>query len=208
MVSLLDKYVGEVRQELKHLGIDDNTIVIFTSDNGPHMEGGADPEFFNSNGPLRGFKRDLYEGGVRVPMIVRYPNHVKAGTISNHISAFWDIMPTLAELTKTEIPPAEDTDGISLLPILLNERKQNEHEYLYWEFHEGGGRLALRQGDWKMVVLNAKSKDKEKVELYNLSNDLGETNNLAEGNPERTKAMYEKMKSLRIESDIFPFYSN
>lgn len=208
MVSLLDKYVGEVRQELKDLGIDDNTIVIFTSDNGPHMEGGADPEFFNSNGPLRGFKRDLYEGGVRVPMIVRYPNHIQAGTTSNHISAFWDIMPTLAELTKTEIPADEDTDGISLLPTLLNKGKQKEHEYLYWEFHEGGGRLALRQGDWKMVVLNAKSKDKEKVELYNLSNDLGETNNLAEGNPERTKAMYEKMKSLRIESDIFPFYSN
>ena len=208
MISLLDKYVGEVRQELKDLGIDDNTIVIFTSDNGPHMEGGADPEFFNSNGPLRGFKRDLYEGGVRVPMIVRYPNHIQAGTTSNHISAFWDIMPTLAELTKTEIPADEDTDGISLLPTLLNKGKQKEHEYLYWEFHEGGGRLALRQGDWKMVVLNAKSKDKEKVELYNLSNDLGETNNLAEGNPERTKAMYEKMKSLRIESDIFPFYSN
>ena len=207
MVSLLDKYVGEVLQELKELGIDDNTIVIFTSDNGPHMEGGGDPEFFNSNGPLRGVKRDLYEGGIRVPMIVRYPNHVKAGSTSDHISAFWDIMPTLADITHTQIPANEVTDGISFLPTLLNKGKQKEHEYLYWEFHEGGGRLALREGKWKMVVLNAKSEKKEKIELYNLADDLGETNNLADVDPERTKAMYERMKSLHTESDIFPFYS-
>ena len=207
MVSLLDKYVGEVLQELKELGIDDNTIVIFTSDNGPHMEGGGDPEFFNSNGPLRGVKRDLYEGGIRVPMIVRYPNHVKAGSTSDHISAFWDIMPTLADITHTQIPANEVTDGISFLPTLLNKGKQKEHEYLYWEFHEGGGRLALREGKWKMVVLNAKSEKKEKIELYNLADDLGETNNLADVDPERTKEMYERMKSLHTESDIFPFYS-
>lgn len=207
MVSLLDKYVGEVLQQLKELGIDDNTIVIFTSDNGPHMEGGGDPEFFNSNGPLRGVKRDLYEGGIRVPMIVRYPNHVKAGSTSDHISAFWDIMPTLADITHTQIPANEVTDGISFLPTLLNKGKQKEHEYLYWEFHEGGGRLALREGKWKMVVLNAKSEKKEKIELYNLADDLGETNNLADVDPERTKAMYERMKSLHTESDIFPFYS-
>lgn len=207
MVSLLDKYVGEVLQQLKELGIDDNTIVIFTSDNGPHMEGGGDPEFFNSNGPLRGVKRDLYEGGIRVPMIVRYPNHVKAGSTSDHISAFWDIMPTLADITHTQIPTNEVTDGISFLPTLLNKGKQKEHEYLYWEFHEGGGRLALREGKWKMVVLNAKSEKKEKIELYNLADDLGETNNLADVDPERTKAMYERMKSLHTESDIFPFYS-
>ena len=205
MVSLLDKYVGEVMQELKDLGIDDNTIVIFTSDNGPHMEGGADPEFFNSNGPLRGFKRDLYEGGIRVPMIVRYPNHIKAGSTTDHISAFWDIMPTLADLTNIELPADEVTDGISFLPTLLNKGTQKEHEYLYWEFHEGGGRLALLEGDWKMVILNAKSE--EQVELYNLGDDLGETNNLADANPEMTKEMYDKLKSIRVESDIFPFYT-
>ena len=205
MVSLLDKYVGEVMQELKDLGIDDNTIVIFTSDNGPHMEGGADPKFFNSNGPLRGFKRDLYEGGVRVPMIVRYPNQIKAGATTNHMSAFWDILPTLAEIASVELPADQATDGISFLPTLLNKGKQKEHEYLYWEFHEGGGRLALRQGDWKMVILNAKSE--EKVELYNLANDLGETNNLVDDNPEMTQEMYSKLKSIRVESDIFPFYS-
>ena len=205
MVSLLDKYVGEVIQELKDLGIDDNTIVIFTSDNGPHMEGGADPDFFNSNGPLRGFKRDLYEGGIRVPMIVRYPNQIKAGSTTNHTSAFWDIMPTLADMTNVELPANEVTDGISFLPTLLNKGQQKEHAYLYWEFHEGGGRLALLQGDWKMVILNAKSE--EQVELYNLSDDLGETNNLVDANPEITKEMYDKLKSIRVESNIFPFYT-
>lgn len=207
MVSLLDKYVGEVMQELTELSIDDNTIIIFTSDNGPHMEGGADPEFFNSNGPLRGFKRDLYEGGIRVPMIVRYPEKVQANTTTDHISAFWDIMPTLADLTNVQIPASEQTDGISFLSTLLDEGKQKEHEHLYWEFHEGGGRLALRERDWKMVVLNAKSEDNEKVELYNLASDIGETNNLVDKEPEKAKAMYTKMKSLRKESDIFPFYT-
>ena len=205
MVSLLDKYVGEVIQELKDLGIDDNTIIIFTSDNGPHMEGGADPEFFNSNGPLRGIKRDLYEGGIRVPMIVRYPNHIKAGTKTKHISAFWDIMPTLADFTNIILPVDEQTDGISFLPTLLNKGQQKEHEYLYWEFHEGGGRLALREGDWKMVILNAKTE--EKIELYNLDSDLGETKNLIEAQPEKTEVMYKKLKSIRTESEIFPFYN-
>ena len=206
MVSLLDKYVGDVMQELKDLGIDDNTIVIFTSDNGPHMEGGGDPEFFNGSGPFRGVKRDLYEGGIRVPMIVRYPNHIKAGSTSDHMSAFWDIMPTLADLTHFKLPANVDTDGISFLPTLLDKGKQKEHEYLYWEFHENGGRLALREGDWKIVVLNAKSKDKEVVELYNVVDDLGETTNLAKANPEKTKEMYDKMKTLRTESDAFPCY--
>lgn len=207
MVSLLDKYVGDIMKELKVLGIDDNTILVFTSDNGPHMEGGADPKFFNSSGPLRGVKRDLYEGGVRVPMIVRYPNHIKAGSISNHISAFWDIMPTLAELTHQRLPVNSQTDGISFLPTLLNKGRQKEHEYLFWEFHEGGGRLGMREGDWKIVVLNAQDEEKEKIELYNLAKDLGETKNIAAENPKRTKMMYNKMRSLRIESATFPFYA-
>ena len=208
MVSLLDKYVGEVMAELKELGIDDNTIIIFTSDNGPHTEGGADPAFFNSSGPLRGVKRDLYEGGIRVPMIVRYPNHIKAETTTDHMSAFWDIMPTLADLCNITLPTNANTDGISFLPTLLSKEKQKEHAYLYWEFHEGGGRLALRDGDWKLVVLNAKTKENEKIELYNLADDLGETNNLASAQPEKVKEMYKTMKSMRTESDIFPFYSN
>lgn len=206
MVSLLDKYVGDVIKELIELGIDDNTIVIFTSDNGPHMEGGADPEFFNSSGPLRGIKRDLYEGGIRVPMIVRYPNNVNAGSTTNHISAFWDIMPTLADLIDVKLPKDEQTDGLSFLPTLLNQGQQQEHEYLYWEFHEAGGLLALREGDWKMVVLNAKTE--EDIELYNLADDLGETNNLVDKEPDKTKEMYNKLKSARTESEIFPFYNS
>ena len=207
MVSLLDKYVGDIMKELEVLGIEENTILFFTSDNGPHMEGGADPKFFNSSGPLRGVKRDLYEGGVRVPLIVRYPNHIKAGSSSNHISAFWDIMPTLAEFTHIKLPANIQTDGISFFPTLLNNGKQKKHEYLYWEFHEGGGCLGMREDDWKIVVLDAQSKDKEKVELYNIAKDLGETNNLAAANPKRAKMMYDKMKSLRTESATFPFYT-
>lgn len=140
-------------------------------------------------------------------MIVRYQNHIKGGTKTDHISAFWDIMPTLADLINTEIPANEVTDGVSFLPTLLNKSIQEEHEYLYWEFHERGGRLALRIDDWKMVVLNAKTKKKEKIELYNLADDLGENNNLKDMNPEKTKEMYDKMKTLHTKSDIFPFYS-
>lgn len=206
MVSLLDKYVGEVIAELKHLGIDDNTIVMFTSDNGPHIEGGADPTFFNSSGPLRGVKRDLYEGGIRVPMIVRYPGHVAAGISTDHMSAFWDIMPTLAELTQAEIPAEEQTDGISFLPTLLNKGKQQGHGSLYWEFHEAGGRLALRQGDWKIVVMNAKSEGEKKIELYNLIDDLSENHDLSKDEPEITEQMYQRLIASRIESVIFPFY--
>ena len=114
-------------------------------------------------------------------------------------------MPTLAASINVELPKNEQTDGISFLPTLLNKGQQKEHEYLYWEFHEGGGRLALREGDWKMVVLNAKSD--EKVELYNLANDLGESNNLVDIEPEKSEEIYNKLKSIRTESDIFPFYN-
>lgn len=124
-------------KELKVQDIDNNTILVFTRDNGSHIEGDADPKFFESSGSLRGVKRYLYEVGVRVSMIVGYPNHIKAGSTSNHISTFWDIMPTLAELTHQKLRPNIQTDGISFLPILLNKGKQNKHEYLYWEFHEG-----------------------------------------------------------------------
>ena len=127
--------------------------MFFTSDNGPHREGGADPEFFNSAGPLRGFKRSLYEGGIRVPMIVRYPDHVAAGAVSSQVWAFWDVLPTLAELAGARSP--EGLDGISMVPALLGEtaagRAQKNHEYLYWEFPERGFSQAVRFGDWKAV---------------------------------------------------------
>lgn len=203
MVTRLDWYVGEILDELKKQGLDKNTLVIFTSDNGPHREGGADPDFFDSYGPLKGLKRDVYEGGIRVPMIAWMPQKIAEGTQSEHISAFWDIMPTLAELTNANLPVA--TDGISMLPTLFSSGKQKEHDYLYWEFHELGGRQALRKGDWKAIRLNVGSTDKAKVELYNLRDDLHEDNNLAEQNPEITKELSLLMDKVRTPSALFNF---
>lgn len=207
MVSRLDCYVGEVLAELKRLNIDDNTLIIFTSDNGPHKEGGADPDFFKSYGPLKGLKRDVYEGGIRVPFIARYQGKIGAGQRSNHVSAFWDMMPTFAELANVTIAESVQTDGISMLPTLLNEGKQEEHPYLYWEFHELGGRVAVRQGTWKAVMLQArKGIDQQPIELYDLSNDIHEDNNLAEQYPQKVEEMREIMKAAHVESTIFPFY--
>ena len=132
-VTGVDRAFGQILETLKEQGLDKNTIVIFTSDNGPHHEGGADPDFFKSYGPFRGIKRDVYEGGIRIPMVAWCPGTIKAGAQSDHISAFWDVMPTLAELTGTVLP--EQTDGISFLPTLLSKKNQQAHNYLYWEFH-------------------------------------------------------------------------
>jgi len=203
MVTLLDKQVGEVLAKLKELGLDKNTIVMFTSDNGPHLEGGADPDYFDSNGPLKGYKRDLYEGGIRVPMLAWWPDKIEAGSKSNHVSAFWDIMPTVAELVGVEAP--ESIDGISFLPSLLNKEGQKVHEYLYWEFHEKGGRQALRKGNWKLVRYNVFDPEKATTELYDLSIDIGEDTNVAADNPELVKEMLELMNSARTESEDFPF---
>ena len=159
---------------LQELNIDRRTLVIFTSDNGPHQEGGHKMEFFNSNGNLRGFKRDLYDGGIRVPMIARWPGVIQPDTTSNHPSAFWDFLPTACELANIE-PPA-DTDAISYLPTLLG-KPQDQHEYLFWR---AGQKFAVRRGEWKAVRLN----DKAAVELYNLKEDLCEQNNLASKHPE------------------------
>ncbi len=203
MVTLLDKQVGEVLAKLKELGLDENTIVIFSSDNGPHLEGGADPDYFDSNGPLQGYKRDLYEGGIREPMIAWWPKQIEAGTQTDHISAFWDVMPTVAEIAGVTAP--DNIDGISFLPTLLGQKDQKQHDYLYWEFHEKGGRKALRKGDWKLVSYNVNNPEKTTVELYDLSADLGEENNLADENPELVKELQQLMKQARTESEVFPF---
>lgn len=203
MVTLLDKQVGEVLAKLKELGLDENTIVIFSSDNGPHLEGGADPDYFNSNGPLQGYKRDLYEGGIREPMIAWWPKQIEAGTQADHISAFWDVMPTVAELAG--VTPPNNIDGISFLPTLLGKEDQKQHDYLYWEFHEKGGRKALRKGDWKLVSYNVNNPEKTTVELYDLSTDLGEENNLADEHPELVKELQQLMEQARTESEVFPF---
>jgi arylsulfatase A len=204
MVTELDDYVGELLARLTELGLENKTIVIFASDNGPHLEGGADPDYFNSNGDLKGYKRDLYEGGIRTPMLVRWPGKVKAGTESDHISAFWDILPTLADITSTNNPGG--IDGISFLPALLG-KKQKQHEYLYWEFHELGGKIAVRMGNWKAVKLNVDKINQGETELYDLTNDISETNNIASANPQIVKKLEELMKQAHIKSKEFPFVS-
>ena len=181
--------------------IDRNTIVIFTSDNGPHHEGGADPDFFKSYGPFRGIKRDVYEGGIRIPMVAWCPGTIKAGAQSDHISAFWDVMPTLAELTGTVLP--EKTDGISFLPTLLSKKDQQAHDYLYWEFHELNGREALRSGKWKLI--RQPIVGETILELYDLSNDIHEDTNLAEKYPDKVKELAVLMDNARIESPYFNF---
>ena len=201
MVTRLDNYVGEVLAELKELGLDKNTIVFFTSDNGPHTEGGANPDFFKSYGPLKGTKRALYEGGIRVPFIVWNPQKIKAGTKSDHISAFWDMMPTLSELTGTDLPV--ETDGISLIPTLYSEGKQKEHDYLYWEFHEQGGRQALRSGNWKLI--RQPIVGETALELYDLNSDLHEDTNLASEYPDKVKELETLMNNARTESPTFNF---
>jgi arylsulfatase A-like enzyme len=203
MVTLLDKQVGEIVDELKKLGLDKNTIIIFSSDNGPHVEGGADPDYFDSNGPLKGYKRDLYEGGMREPMIVSWPGKVAAGTKSDLISAFWDIMPTFADIVDIKAP--ENIDGISFLPTLLGKPGQKQHFSMYWEFHENNGRQAVRMGDWKLVRYNVSIPEKETTELYNLKTDLGETTNVAEQNQQVVSQMLRIMEQSRVPSPIFNF---
>ncbi|HXH99898.1 MAG TPA: arylsulfatase [Sphingobacteriaceae bacterium] len=205
MVTRLDTYVGQVMVKLKSLGLDDNTLIIFTSDNGPHTEGGHDPKFFNSTGVLKGVKRDLYEGGMRVPMLAYWPGKIKAGSVNNHIGAFWDFMPTFASIINQKVPAM--IDGISILPTLLGKGKQQQHTYLYWEFHELGGRQAVRMGKWKGVKYNVLDRSKTTLELYDLEKDPGETKNLASKYPIILKQIDNYIKEAHVENNIFPFLS-
>ena len=206
MVEILDRQVGEIMTKVRQLGIEDRTMIIFTSDNGPHQEAGADPKYFNSNGPLKGFKRDLYEGGIRVPLIASWPGKIKKGSTSDHISAFWDFLPTFADLADLKgIAGENNIDGISMAPTLLNEGGQKAHDYLYWEFHEKGGRQAVRQGKWKAVRYHVFKDRNSTPELYDLSQDAGEENNLAAQYPEITKQMAGLMATSRTESAVFNF---
>ncbi|GAB3652193.1 arylsulfatase [Echinicola sediminis] len=201
MVNILDKQVGAIIDKVKELGLEENTLIIFTSDNGPHQEGGGDPYFFNSNGPLKGIKRDLYEGGIRVPLIISWPGQVPANSTSGHVSAFWDFMPTFAELVR--IAPSKDWDGISFLPTLLgNSDNQEKHEYLYWEYHGEAGKQAARIGKWKGVRRNIREGNKA-VEIYDLENDLGEENDLAEIYPEMVSKMEAVFSEAHTPSSTF-----
>ena len=201
MVHRIDDYVGEIVKVLEELGLSENTIIMFTSDNGPHMEGGADPRFFNSNGGLRGFKRDLYEGGIRVPFIVTWPGTIEEGGVSDHPSAFWDLFPTLGDLTGFEL---EQTDGISFLPELMGE-EQPKHKYLYWEFHERGGKQAILMDNWKAIRLNVGKNPNGPIELYNLDNDPSEENNVAEAHPDLVETFAKMMEEEREPSAKFNF---
>ncbi len=201
MVSRLDMYVGQIVDKLKELGVYDNTIIIFASDNGPHLEGGADPDFFDSNGPWRGYKRDVYEGGIRVPFIVQWNGHVAKGRETGFMCSFWDLMPTLREINGQERP--EDMDGISILPLLEGRKGQKEHECLYFEFQEYGGRQAVRQGPWKLVHLDIRN-DKERYELYNLDEDPSETTDLIEANPEKAGELKAIMAEAHVPNPDFP----
>ncbi len=204
MVHRIDQYVGEVLDKLEEKGIAENTLIIFSSDNGAHQEGGADPEFFDSNGQFRGFKRDLYEGGVRAPMIAWWPKKIKAGTTTDHIAAFWDLLPTFAAVAGNTI--TETIDGISFLPTLTGEGDQKEHEYLYWEFHEQGGKQAVLQGKWKAVKLEVFKSDQPILELYDLSTDPGETKNLAAEFPEKLEELENLMNDSHRQNPQFSFY--
>ena len=206
MVERIDRYVGEVVAKLEALGISENTLIVFTSDNGAHFEGGADPEFFDSNGPFRGLKRDLYEGGIHVPLVVKWPGKVKAGAQSDHVSAFWDWLPTFAELLGEESP--KEIDGISFLPTLLGKGNQAQHETLYWEFHELGGRQALRKGDWKLVKYQVKDSTKTTKELFNLRTDPGEQLDLAPQNPEKVRELEEILNQSRSSNQVFKMYAD
>lgn len=198
MVTRLDADVGRILAKLKAEGLEENTIVFFTSDNGPHHEGGHDANFFQSSGPLRGTKRDLYEGGIRVPGIVKWPGKVPAGTVSDQVWAFWDFLPTAAEIAG--IPPPPGIDGIGMRNALIGKPQRN-HETLYWEFHEAGFSQAIRMGDWKAVRLKEQTKP---IELYDLRTDPAEKANVAARHPEVVAQMKALFGSLRTESKDFP----
>jgi arylsulfatase A-like enzyme len=198
MITRMDGDIGKLMDKLKALKMGDDTILVFSSDNGPHKEGGVDPNFFQSSGPLRCIKRDLYEGGICVPLIVRWPMQIKPGQVSGLISAFWDFLPTAAEIAQVKAP--QKIDGISMVPTLLGKPQTNQHDFLYWEFHERGFQQAVRTGDWKALRPQAG----EPLELYNLKTDIGETHNVAEKNPEIIAKIETYLKTARSESDKWP----
>ena len=187
MISRLDRDVGRLLQHLKNLDLDRRTVVFFTSDNGPHQEGGARAEFFDSNGQLRGLKRDLTEGGLRVPLIVRAPGRVAPGTTSDLPCAAWDMLPTLAELAGTA--PPDGLDGISIAATLLDQAGQQEHDSLYWAFYERGGAQAVRAGPWKAICKPADAP----LQLFQLERDPGETEDVAASHPDIVLRMKEWM---------------
>ena len=206
MITRMDKGIGQIMALLKELNIENNTLIIFTSDNGPTYNrlGGSDSEFFKSAGPFRGFKGSVYEGGIRVPFVARWPGKIKPGTTNNHICAFQDILPTLSEVAGVSDKNPDDIDGISFAPTLLGKDNQEKHEYLYMEFASYGGQQMVRMGDWKGVRQNI-FKDNLQIELYNLTEDIGEQNDVSEKHPEIVEQIRKILKEARTLSKEFPF---
>lgn len=202
MVSLMDEDIGRIIHKLDSLNLLENTIIFFSSDNGPHAEGGLDPTILNSSGNLRGKKRDLYEGGIRVPLIVSWKNTIQADTITSHVSAFWDFLPTVTDLLNISNP--ERIDGISYLPTLLGITKQEKHDYLYWEFHGKGGKQAVLQDNWKLVYTKVNSPN-PKIELFNLTTDPTESNDLSQQEVEILEKMKKIMESAHEKNPAFKF---
>ena len=205
MITRLDTYVGEILDLLKAKGLDENTIVIFTSDNGPHEEGGADPEFFGRDGKLRGLKRQLHEGGIRVPFVVRWPGTIAAGQEPELPVTFYDVMPTLSELAglenvaeKYSNPNLEcdHFDGISFAPTLLGKKQEKTHDFLYWEFNETD-QIGVRKGDWKLIVKGGTP------HLYNLATDLHEDTDVAAENPQIVAELIDIIYSQHIDNPHF-----
>jgi arylsulfatase len=198
MISYLDENVGKLVQQLKDLGVYDNTLIIFTSDNGPTYNGGTDSPWFDSGGPYKSeygwAKGFTNEGGIHIPMVAAWPGHIKPGTESDHISAFWDVMPTLCEIAEIDAP--KGIDGISFLPSLLGE-EQTSHDHLYWEFPSYSGQQAVRMGKWKGIRKNI-FKGNMTIELYNLEDDIQEQNDVAAENPEVVKQIEEIMKKEHV----------
>lgn len=200
MVERLDQHVGEVLSALKAAGRDESTLVLFTSDNGPHREGGADPAFFNSSGGLRGIKRDLHEGGIRVPMLVRWTGRTPAGRVSAHAWAHWDLLPTLATIAGGAAPA--NIDGLSMAALLDGKEKPAQrHDALYWEFHERGFDQAVRMGRWKGVRRGGSAGT---LELYDIETDPSETRDVAAAHPEVVSRVTAWLSTARTASERWP----
>lgn len=197
-VAKLDRDIGSVLSKLRELGIEEDTLVLFASDNGPHKEGGNNPELFDSNGPLRGIKRDLYDGGIRTPFLARWTGSIKAGQVTDEVCAFWDLLPTLAEVAGAKAPA--DVDGLSFVPALQG-RKLPDRPYLYWEFHEAGFSQAVRLKQFKGV---RRRNLRAPIEVYDVVADPGETKDIAAAQPEIAKKIASIMKTARTDSQLFP----
>lgn len=201
MISYLDAQVGLILAKLEELGLSENTLVMFSSDNGATFNGGVDAAFFNSVAGLRGLKMDLYEGGIRVPFLAKWPGKIAPGKVSSHLSAQYDLMATLADLTQSEAPI---NDGLSFLPVLLG-KKNPAHPYLYFEYPEKGGQLAIRMGKWKAIKTELRKNPQQNWQIFNLDTDPFERTDLAANHPDLQKT-FEEIFKKEHQTGILPFW--